>query len=203
MTGHSSTDTRRVEFIEALDEHHMAVMAGNVRRIMLARENLVRLFNDAATAVQGGAWVMVPREPTEEMWTAGREPLRFRDAPFPAMMMKQTWWTDRVGKPREDGFLPKGAWAELIWNAMLSAAPKPEAVAGDGKDGERVTEWLEREAWGFLRNVLNQGMAIQMDYQGGKYETYEHLSARLDEAARERCDQMVAAINNARTQEPR
>lgn len=35
-------------------------------------------------------------------------------------------------------------------------------------------------------------MAIQQDYAAGKYPTYEHLSARIDEAAREREDQLDA-----------
>ena len=33
--------------------------------------------------------------------------------------------------------------------------------------------------------MLSQGASIQQDYQAGKYPTYEHYSARLDEAARE------------------
>lgn len=44
--------------------------------------------------------------------------------------------------------------------------------------------------WSFLRRVMDQGGAIQMDYQAGKYESYEHYSARLDEAARERTDEL-------------
>lgn len=45
------------------------------------------------------------------------------------------------------------------------------------------------ELWSFFRRVLEQGRAIAMDEAAGKYPTYEHLSARLDEAARERVEQ--------------
>jgi len=52
------------------------------------------------------------------------------------------------------------------------------------------------ELWSLLRNVLNQGMAIQMDNANGKYPSYEHLSARLDEAARERLGELEAIISD-------
>jgi hypothetical protein len=40
--------------------------------------------------------------------------------------------------------------------------------------------------WSLIRAVLEQGYAIAKDDAAGKYPTHEHLSARLDEAARER-----------------
>jgi hypothetical protein len=46
--------------------------------------------------------------------------------------------------------------------------------------------------WSFLRNVLEQGCAIQLDYEAGNFASYEHYSARLDEAARERESQLAA-----------
>lgn len=42
--------------------------------------------------------------------------------------------------------------------------------------------------WSMLRNVLEQGAAINMDYAGGKYKTYEEYAARIDVAAHERVD---------------
>ena len=45
------------------------------------------------------------------------------------------------------------------------------------------------EQWSFFRRLLEQVMAIQQDYAAGKYPDYEDLSARLDEAARERDDE--------------
>lgn len=43
--------------------------------------------------------------------------------------------------------------------------------------------------WVFFRQMIDQGTAIQQDYQAGKYASYEEFSARLDEAARERLEQ--------------
>lgn len=50
----------------------------------------------------------------------------------------------------------------------------------------------EGELWSLIRRVLDQGTAIQQDYAAGKYPTYEHLQARLDEAARERVPAFLA-----------
>ena len=48
--------------------------------------------------------------------------------------------------------------------------------------------------WSFLRTVLSQGGDIQLDYNAGKYHSYEEYSARLDGAARERADQFLARL---------
>lgn len=50
----------------------------------------------------------------------------------------------------------------------------------------------EGQMWSFMRRVLEQGAAIQLDYRAGKYQCYEEYSARLDEAARERADAFLA-----------
>jgi len=70
-------------------------------------------------------YVCVPREPTVEMWTAGREPLLFRDAPFPEMMTTKPWFNaDKDSAPRiPDGHAPKGSWAVWVYRAMIAAAP--------------------------------------------------------------------------------
>lgn len=59
---------------------------------------------------------------------------------------------------------------------------------------ERWTSLLEARMWSFVRSVLSQGTSIQQDYMAGKYPTYEHYSARLDEAGRERADGFSAAL---------
>lgn len=51
--------------------------------------------------------------------------------------------------------------------------------------------------WSFLRNVLEQGAAINQDNMAGKFPTYEHWSARMDEAARERADQLETHMLDA------
>jgi hypothetical protein len=52
--------------------------------------------------------------------------------------------------------------------------------------------------WSFLRSVLSQGADIHLDHQGKGYELY---SARLDEAAREREEQLTARLQPARVPE--
>lgn len=49
----------------------------------------------------------------------------------------------------------------------------------------------EGKLWSFFRRLMTQGGDIQMDYNAGKYPSYEHYSARLDEAARERTDEFL------------
>lgn len=49
------------------------------------------------------------------------------------------------------------------------------------------------ELWSLLRRVLEQGVAIQQDYAAGKYASYEEYAARMDEAARERVEVLIAA----------
>lgn len=73
-----------------------------------------------------------------------------------------------------------------LTKATIAHLRTPRVEAGDGD---------EFSAWSFLRNVLSQGMAIQQDYQAGKYADYELLSARLDEAARERDDELLRALS--------
>lgn len=49
----------------------------------------------------------------------------------------------------------------------------------------------EGRLWSFLRYVLERGRDIQAAYVGGS-ESYEHLSARVDLAARELSDKFTA-----------
>lgn len=58
-------------------------------------------------------------------------------------------------------------------------------------------------AWSFLRSVLEQGRAIAMDDAAGKYPSYEHLSARIDEAARERADELLKLFSQPAASEAR
>jgi hypothetical protein len=48
--------------------------------------------------------------------------------------------------------------------------------------------------WSFIRAVLEQGRAIQMDNANGMYPNYELLSAHIDEAARKRDDALLEGI---------
>lgn len=80
-----------------------------------------------------------------------------------------------VKKERDD--LRAGYLRELsAANEMRSRLSTPPIV---GEDAPKLD-------WSLCRRILEQGMAIQQDYAAGKYPDYELLSARLDEAARER-----------------
>jgi hypothetical protein len=59
-----------------------------------------------------------------------------------------------------------------------------------------------RGLWSFLRDVLSQGAAIQQDYAAGNLPTYEHYAARLDAAAREREEELLAILTPAPSDRP-
>lgn len=70
-------------------------------------------------------WQLVPVEPTEEMWTAGRDPVMYRDLDFkvPECMASPPWRIHpATGKVELDQ--SKGTTAVHVWRAMLAAAPK-------------------------------------------------------------------------------
>jgi hypothetical protein len=51
----------------------------------------------------------------------------------------------------------------------------------------------EGELWSLMRSILSQGASIRSDYFEGATSNYEAYSARLDTAARERADELLAA----------
>lgn len=59
---------------------------------------------------------------------------------------------------------------------------------------ETIAQLDSGRLWSMLRAVLEQGAAIQQDYAAGKYPSYEHYAARIDEVARERADALTAAL---------
>lgn len=77
----------------------------------------------AAPPASPPGWVLVPVEPTEAMWDAGRDPVMYRDmnhyrpkdSPVPA------WQIGPSGKVETD--TSKGTTAVHVWRAMLAAAP--------------------------------------------------------------------------------
>lgn len=51
------------------------------------------------------------------------------------------------------------------------------------------------DLWSFIRNVLTQGHAQQMDYDAGKYPGgYEEFCAHFEDAARDRVEELEAII---------
>ena len=85
-------------------------------------------------------------------------------------------------------------WASELYDPEAHKLRMP--VPGDevylAADVEEVLD--KGKLWSFLRTVLSQGGDIQLDYNAGKYHSYEEYSARLDGAARERADQFLARL---------
>jgi len=80
-------------------------------------EKLIRFVRLTLTTPTLGDMVMVPREPTEAMWAAGREAVNDQEP-----------WSD----------LPE------IWSAMLSAAPaSPIPISANG-EREPIIQWLNQ-----------------------------------------------------------
>lgn len=55
------------------------------------------------------------------------------------------------------------------------------------------------ELWSWVRRVMTQGSDIRCDYDSGFHKGYEAYSARLDAAAAERADELMARITAAPT----
>lgn len=70
-------------------------------------------------------YVLVPREPTEAMWTAGRAPVMYRDMKFyrPPGLEVPAWQINPDGTVETD--TSKGTTAVHVWRAMIAAAPTP------------------------------------------------------------------------------
>lgn len=142
------------------------------------------------------------REAAIERWN--------RRAPSPEGGTPEAWAvSDANGKLAEPTTWGDEAWArEAAGDLNFIARNKPAIGAAPFRavplfrhPPERpapmevtANEWLRDEAWSFCRTLLEQGRAIQQDNDAGKYPTYEHLSARVDDAARERADEITAAL---------
>lgn len=87
-----------------------------------------------------------------------------------------------------------------VWTRTPDKYNYAEVVANRKKIADLLEARTPQEAretpvdWSFIRRVLEQGAAIQQDYAAGKYPTYEHYSARIDEAARERLATISAPV---------
>jgi hypothetical protein len=57
----------------------------------------------------------------------------------------------------------------------------------------------EGELWSWVRSVMCQGADIRADYDAGVHKGYEAYSARLDAAAAERADQLLARLTKLNT----
>lgn len=58
----------------------------------------------------------------------------------------------------------------------------------------RIELLTQGELWSFLRSVMSQGADIRCDYESGRHKSYEAYSARLDAAAAERAEELLARL---------
>lgn len=89
----------------------------------------------------------------------------------------------------------------------IAEAERALSMSGIGKafiatSPELRTDGVVGIDWSMVRSILMQGAAIQQDYQAGKFATYEHYSARMDAAARERIDELSASPAAAKEYSP-
>lgn len=68
-------------------------------------------------------WQLVPIEPTEQMWDAGRDPIMFRElGHFRHEQEIPAWQRGPDGTVETDK--SKGTTAVHVWRAMIAAAPR-------------------------------------------------------------------------------
>jgi hypothetical protein len=70
-----------------------------------------------------------------------------------------------------------------------------QGVVSSGHEEPRPSKTLsipDGELWSLVRSLISQGTYIQMDASAGKYQTSEEVFMRIDEAAREKADEIEA-----------
>ena len=76
----------------------------------------------------------------------------------------------------------------------LGAKPGSERSANDvSREAALMDAQIEGELWSFLRTVMAQGVDIALDAERLQW-SYEQRSARLDAAAAERAEELLARL---------
>jgi hypothetical protein len=132
-----------------------------------------------AAAPEG--WQLVPVEPTEAMWSAGRDPVMFRELKHyrPASLPVPAWQRNPDGTVEKD--TSKGTTAVHVWRAMLAAAPG--APTAPAPTSATVSEPRDQHFGGssyeasMLRDIL-----ARIHGDGGHYVSQHGLDAAIDSA---------------------
>lgn len=116
-----------IEYIAGSDDTIFSVAATRMEALSADNEALRRDIAEGVKVPEG--WQLVPKEPTEAMWDAGREPILLYTMKSPPDMVTCRSWFDptKDQPPRYDGHFPKGDAAVWTYRAMLAAAPVPAA----------------------------------------------------------------------------
>ncbi|MFN8995628.1 MAG: hypothetical protein ACK5X3_18445 [Pseudomonadota bacterium] len=104
-----------------------------------------------------------------------------------------------VGRPgtRRTGLAEKIVQARALHNLVLKlgVTPGKERSANDvSREAAIMDAEIEGELWSWVRSVMSQGADIRCDYDQGLHKGYEAYSARLDTAAIERADELLARL---------
>lgn len=105
----------------------------------------------------------------------------------------------RVGRlePGRAGLAAKIVQARALHDLVLTlgAAPGSERSANDvSREAAIMDAEIEGELWSWVRSVMSQGADIRCDYDQGVHKGYEAYSARLDAAAIERSEELLARL---------
>lgn len=108
-------------------------------------------------------------------------------------------------EPKRAGLAAKIEQASALHALVrtLGAKPGSERSANDvSREAALMDAQIEGELWSWVRSVMCQGADIRVDYDMGNHNGYEAYSARLDAAAAERAEELLARLKtpNARTQ---
>lgn len=104
-----------------------------------------------------------------------------------------------VGRPVPEraGLAAKIVQARALHDLALTFGAKPgsERSANDvSREAAAMDAEIEGELWSWVRSVMSQGADIRCDYDQGVYKGYEAYSARLDVAAIERSEELLARL---------
>ena len=104
-----------------------------------------------------------------------------------------------VGRPASDGagLAAKIVQARALHDLVLTLGAKSgsERSANDvSREAALMDAQIEGELWSWVRSVMSQGADIRCDYDQGVHKGYEAYSARLDAAAAERADELLARL---------
>lgn len=100
-------------------------------------------------------------------------------------------------EPKRAGLAAKIVQARALHDLVLTlgAAPGSERSANDvSREAAIMDAEIEGELWSWVRSVMSQGADIRCDYDQGVHKGYEAYSARLDAAAIERSEELLARL---------
>jgi hypothetical protein len=74
---------------------------------------------------------------------------------------------------------------------QLPSIDREMEAMSDAKLSSKTLSIPDGELWSLVRSLISQGTYIQMDATAGKYKHSEEFFARIDEAARERAEEIL------------